>query len=431
MSRPLGLVPPGTVAVGGGLVILGLASYVYLAIAGHTLDTAGMSSVAVLWSIAFAVGPGLFFPIEQEITRLVAGRAVRGDGAGPVLSRGALLAAAILAALLLVLFAAAEPLARRLFDGDTEMVWVLAGAFVGLALAHTTRGVLAGTGAFGWYGAQLSVDGALRMGIAAVLGASGVDSPVWFGLVLVISPIASVLVTVPAVISRASPGANVIWLDLCRGLGLLTVTALLSQLLVNIAVVDVRLLAPADVASAAALLSALVLVRVPLFLFASLQASLLSGLSTAVASGDRRTYRHLLTRTLSVVTALGVIGIGVVITAGPWLTVRLFDAPDVLGRADFGWLGFGTLAYLWAMVLGQGVLALGRHRDQALAWVLGIAVLAAVTLAPGDVVTRVEVGYAVGAFVVAVTLAVVLARTESRPWHRTALSAAIAVGDRP
>jgi len=425
------MLPPGTAAVGSGLAVLGAASYVHLAVAGHTLDPARMSSVAVLWSIVFAIGPGLFFPVEQEITRIVAGRRVHRDGAGPVLRRGALLAAAMLAALLVVLLAGAEPLARRLFDGDTGMVWTLAGAFVGLALAHTTRGILAGTGAFGWYGAQLGIDGALRMGMAVALGVSGVDSALWFSLVLVVAPIASVLFTVPAVLNRARPGSSVVWLDLCRGLGLLTVTALLSQLLVNIAVVDVRLLAPGEVAVAAALLSALVLVRVPLFLFASVQASLLSGVSSAVAARDRATYRRLLTRTLAVVTALGTAGAVVAVIAGPWLSVRLFDAPNVLGRADFAWLGLGTLAYLWAMVLGQGVLALGCHRDQALAWVLGIVVLAVLTLVPGDVVVRVELGYAVGAVAVAAALAVVLARAAARPWPGAGQSAPVAVGDRP
>ena len=87
------MLPPGTAAVGSGLAVLGAASYVHLAVAGHTLDPARMSSVAVLWSIVFAIGPGLFFPVEQEITRIVAGRRVHRDGAGPVLRRGALLAA--------------------------------------------------------------------------------------------------------------------------------------------------------------------------------------------------------------------------------------------------------------------------------------------------------------------------------------------------
>jgi O-antigen/teichoic acid export membrane protein len=411
VRRLLNLLPPGTVAVGGGLAVLGAAAYVHLAIAGHTLDRADMSSVSVLWSIVFSVGPGLFFPIEQEIARLVAARRVAGDPAGPVLRRGAALAGGLLAVLLLVTAAASGPLSDRLLDGDTGLVWALCGAFVGLALAHTTRGVLAGLGHFGWYGIQLGADGALRIAMAAVVGALGVRSALWFGLVLVVAPILSVLLTLPPVRRAIGPGRPVGWTDLVRGLGLLTVSALLAQLVVNVAVINVRLIAPDDAVVAGALLSALVLVRVPLFVFASLQASLLPGLATLVASGDLVGHRRLLTRALGVVTALGAGGGVIAVAVGPWLVRLLFDAPDVLHAADFAWLAAGTVAYLWAMVLGQGVLALGRHRAQALAWVAGTVALVAVTLIPGGIAQRVELAYAIGSVVVAAAMAWVLART--------------------
>jgi O-antigen/teichoic acid export membrane protein len=404
VQRLLGVLPPGTLAVGAGLGVLGVSAYVHLAVAGHTLDPADMSSVSVLWSIVFAVGPGLFFPIEQEVARIVAARRVHGQAPGPVLRRGATLAAVILLALLTALLAGSGPVADRLFAGDRSLVWVLAGALGGLALAHTTRGVLGGLGHFGWYGTQLGVDGALRIAMAGALGALGVASSAWFGLVLVLAPIASVLLTAGPVLRARGTGPQIGWAELCRGLGLLVVSALLAQVVVNVAVVNVRLLDPDDVAVAAALLSALVLARVPLFVFASLQASLLPGLSAAVAAADPAGYRRLLTRALAVVTALALAGAAFAVPLGPWLIRVLFDAPGVLGVADFAWLAAGTCAYLWAMVLGQGVLARGRHRDQALAWVAGTAALVLVTLLPGDVVMRVELGYAVGSLVVVAAL---------------------------
>jgi O-antigen/teichoic acid export membrane protein len=404
VRRLAGVLPPGTLAVGAGLGVLGVAAYIHLAVAGHALDTADMSSVSVLWSIVFSIGPGLFFPIEQEIARIVSARRVHRQPAGPVLRRGAVLAAVILVALLAVLLAGSGLVADRLFDGERSLVWVLAGALGGLALAHTTRGVLAGLGHFGWYGAQLGIDGGLRIAMAAALGTLGVTSSAWFGLVLVLAPITSVLLTAGPVLRARGTGLQIGWAELCRGLGLLVVSALLAQVLVNIAVINVRLLDPDDVAVAGALLSALVLVRVPLFIFASLQASLLPGLSAAVASGDPAGYRRLLARALAVVTALAVVGAAFAVPLGPWLIRVLFDAPGVLGVGDFAWLAAGTCAYLWAMVLGQGVLAQGRHRDQALAWVVGTVALVLVTLLPGDVAQRVELGYAAGSLVVVGTL---------------------------
>ena len=58
----------------------------------------------------------------------------------------------------------------------------------------------------------------------------------------------------------------------------------------------------------------------------------------------------------------------VLILAGPVLIRVLFGAHAVLPRAGFGWLSLGVLAYLFALVLGQGAQAQTRHTGQVLAW---------------------------------------------------------------
>jgi hypothetical protein len=63
-----------------------------------------------------------------------------------------------------------------------------------------------------------------------------------------------------------------------------------------------------------------------------------------------------------------------------------------------------------AMVLGQGAMALSRHRDQLLSWLAGVAVLAVITAVPGEVTMRVVTAYAAGCATVAVVLAIVLVR---------------------
>ncbi|WP_233512366.1 polysaccharide biosynthesis protein [Micromonospora deserti] len=414
MRRLVNLVPPGTLAVGAGLALLGLASYVHLAVAGHSLTEADYSSLSVLWSIVFTLGIGVFLPVEQEVARVVAARRSQGLPPGPVLARGAALAAGVLALMVLAVAAAYRPLADRLFAGDGSMVLVLIGALAAMAVAYTTRGVLSGLQLFPWYGGQLGVDGGLRIGMVALLGLTGVTSPLWYGLVLVIAPLAGVLLTLPPVLRAVGGGVPVAWSALLRGLGLLTVSSLLSQVVVNVGVINVRLLDPSDVATAGALLSALVLVRIPLFVFASLQASLLPGLATSATTGDHAAFHGLLRRALGVVTALGLLGGLGAVLLGPWLVRALFDAPDVLGHGDFAWLAVATLAYLWAMVLGQALLALDRHRAQAVAWTVGVAALIVATLAPLSVALRVELGYTVGSVVVAATMAVLL-RGAGRP----------------
>jgi O-antigen/teichoic acid export membrane protein len=410
MKRLLRLLPPGTIAVGGGLALLGVASYVHLAVAGHQLSASDMSSLSVLWSIVFTVGPGLFLPIEQEVARLVAARRTRGGTPGPVLARGAAVSAAVLALLIATLVAGTNVIADRLFAGDTGLVGVLIGALATLAVAHTTRGVLSGLQIFGWYGTQLGLDGALRMTMVAVLGVAGVTSPVWYAMVLVIAPLAAVVLTASPVLRAIGAGVPVSWRPFLRGFGLLAVSSLLAQVVVNVGVINVRLLAPSDVVTAGALLSALVLIRIPLFVFASLQASLLPGLSASAAAGDQAAFRLLLRRALVVVTALGVTGAVPGILLGPWLIRALFDAPDVLTRVDFAWLAVATLAYLWAMVLGQALLAQDRHRAQALSWAIATGALVVVTLLPMSVALRVEIAYAAASIAAAASMAARLRR---------------------
>ncbi len=417
LTRALGVLPAGTLKVGAGLIVFGGAAYVHLAVAGHSLSTRGMAAMSVLWSIVFLLGLGLFFPVEQEIIRHVAARTEAGEGIGPVVRRAAVLAGGILLATLVPLALAARPLAGKLFDGDVAMVAAMGTAFVALAAVSVSHGVLAGTGRFEVYGGQLAIDGGLRMAFAVVLGVAGVHSPVLFALILTAAPLIAVICTLRPVRTALHPGPAITWKLMCRGLGLLIGSTLLAQLIVNIGVVNAKLLSPGNAAVVGALLSAIILARVPLFIFASLQASLLPGLAGAIAAGGQSRFRRLVIRGAAIVAALGLAGGLVAVILGPWLVQVLFAAHRVLGPADFAWLAAGTLFYMLAMVLGQGAMALSHHRDQLFAWIFGAIVLAAITAVPGEVRLRVEIAYAVSSFTVAATLALVLFVRTARHWR--------------
>ena len=68
-----------------------------------------------------------------------------------------------------------------------------------------------------------------------------------------------------------------------------------------------------------------------------------------------------------------------------------------------------------AMVLGQGAMALNRHRDQLLAWIAGAVVLGVITFLPGEVKLRVEAAYALSSLTVALALTLVLFLRTPRP----------------
>ncbi|MGE5133999.1 MAG: polysaccharide biosynthesis protein [Gemmatimonadota bacterium] len=398
--------PRGTLPVGAGLLVLGAGAYAHLAVAGHTLPVAAMAGMSVLWSVVYLLGLGVFLPVEQEITRQVAARTAEGEGAGGVIRRAAALTAGLLAIIVVALTLAARLLARSLFAGDLAMVGVLGAAVLGLAVTSVSRGALAGRGRFGAYGSQLAVDGALRVALAVTLGLLGVRSAAGFGLILTVAPLLAVAATAPGLRGALRPGPAAGWRAMGGRLGMLVVTMLLAQMVINAAVLSVRLLSPGDPAAVSALLAAAVLARLPLFVFTSVQTSLLPGLAGAAAAGDQARFRQLLARGCAIVTVLG-LGAGVpTALLGPWLTRILFAARPVLGHGDFAWLAAGTLCYLLALVLGQAALALSRHHAQLLSWLIGVAVLAAVTLAPGAVIHRVVLGYAAGSFTVALALAV-------------------------
>jgi O-antigen/teichoic acid export membrane protein len=433
----LSVLPPGTALVGAGTSVLGLASYIQLAAAGRTLPSDRMAGVSVLWTLVFSVGLGLFFPIEQEMTRLVAARVVAGEGTAPVLRRGLATSLGLLAAVCVPVALFAHPIANRLFDGDLSLVGALCAAFGALSVAYVTRGMLAGTGRFAVYGAQLALDGALRVVFSVLLAVAGTHSPLLFAAVLTVPTLLSVGATLPWVLrasregtlaggaARAGAGPVLPWRALGAGLLALIPSTLLAQLLVNISVISVKLLAPDDTAFITALLSAVVLARVPLFVFGSLQASLLRGLSAAVAVGDRAAYRQLLLRTASFTALLGGSGGLVAVALGPWLVPRLFGSPDLLGWTDFAWLSAGTLCYMLASVLGQALQTTGGHGRQLLAWAVGTAALLAVTVSPLPIRDRVEIAYAAGAAITAVLLSVrvtyAVRKQPTRPFGRQAV----------
>jgi O-antigen/teichoic acid export membrane protein len=413
-TRAADQLPAGTLSVGAGLAVLGVGSYAHLAIAGHELTIRGMASMSVLWAIVSCLGIGLFFPVEQELIRHVAARTVSGEGVAPAVRRGSALAGGVLLIVLIPAIAAARPLADQLFGGDVSMMYALCAGFLAVAVVSVARGVLAGLGRFGGYGAQLGIDGVMRVVLSVALAVRHVHSPTAYGLILTAAPLLSAVCTARQTLRGLGPGSPIPWPVMCRGLGMLIGSSLLAQTVVNVAVIDVDLLAPSRPAVVGALLAAMVLARVPIFVFASLQAALLPGLAAAAAARDFRRFRWLLGRASAAVAALGLVGGVLAAVFGPWLGPLLFGVQHVLHWSDFALLAFGTACYMLALVLGQGAIALNRHRDQLFSWIAGGVVLAAVTSLPGDVSLRVEFAYAASSLTVVVLLGIVLLRYRAR-----------------
>src|SRR5260221_11208269 len=105
--------------------------------------------LVAIWGVIFTVAPGFFMPVEQEVSRAIASRGARGQGAGPLVKRAAALGIGLLAILVVACLIAAPALNKDLFDGQ----WLLFLGFLlgggGYFAGHFARGVCSGQRRFG------------------------------------------------------------------------------------------------------------------------------------------------------------------------------------------------------------------------------------------------------------------------------------------
>ena len=153
-------------------------------------------------------------------------------------------------------------------------------------------------------------------------------------------------------------------------------------------------------------ISALVLVRIPLFVFSAIQAALLPGLARLAAVDDRAAYRRRLRSILLLVSGLGLAGLLVVAAAGPWLVELVYGADFRSTRADLIPLALATAAYMLALVLSQALISLRAYRASLAGWAVGsLALMLALLVPVARLELRVGVAFLAGAAVGASWLA--------------------------
>lgn len=409
------VVPRGTLAVGAGLAALGISSFGFLALAARGLSSDAFAELSVVWTVLFTLGPGLFLPLEQEVARELAA----GAGGHGVLRRAAALSALLAVLLTLVTLAATSWVRGQLLGGESGLFVAMILANAALAVVHPSRGLLAGTGRFGRYGLQLGVDGVLRMVGAGVLLAAGVTDVTWYGATLVVSQLVAVGVSLlglrraPATVTADDERGRAVAAGSVRALaaavGLMVVGALAAQGLANLGTLLVKAWSEPG-GAAGRFLTALVLARVPLFLFAALQASLLPGLAEMFARHDLAGVRRAMTRLLAVLVVLAGLGTLVIATLGPDIAALLFGSDYRSERAPLTLLSAGSGVYLVAAAVAQLLLALRARGAYAAGWVMSVAAFAVAVALPGSLPIRVSVAFLIGSGVALVWFALALRR---------------------
>lgn len=408
--------PRQVATVGTGVAVLGLTSFLYLSVVGRALGPADVVPLTTVWVLVNAVGPALFFPLEQEVGRAVAARRAVGLGARPVFLRAVALGGLLLAALGVVCLAAGAPLTNRLFDGETLVLLALFVGSLGLCAEHLTRGAFAGTGDFARYGWQLGIDGVLRLAGAGALALAASTQVGWYAVLLGVSPVLAVLVTAPRPHRLLADGPPAAWQDVGSALGLLVAGSALSQFVVNAAPIAANLLAtPQERARVGIFISALVLVRVPLFAFAAVQAALLPGLAHLAALEDRAGFLRRLRGILVLVGGLGAAGVVGIAALGPWLVTLFYGGQFRSTREDLLPLAVATAAYMLALVLSQALISLRAYRASATGWAVASAAFLLALLVPAHLELRVGLAFLAGAATGAVWLAVAVLERTRRP----------------
>ncbi len=298
---------------------------------------------------------------------------------------------------------------NRLFDGQSLLVVGLLLSLAGYYAEHMARGALAGHGRFRPYGVALAAEGTLRLIGCAILAALGVATAGPYGIVLGCAPLLATAVALRGERDLALPGPEADHRELTRALGWLLAGSVLSQVLANAGPVAVKLLAAdGERAVAGRFLAALIVARVPLFLFTAVLAPALPRLARLAADSDRRGFDAALRRLLVMVAALGVVGTFGALVAGPTVVRTLFGADFELPARHLATLAVGCSAYLLALTLGQALIAVSGHGRVAMSWLAGAIAFGIVTALGSDLVTRVEVGMLAGSAVAAAAMAALL-----------------------
>jgi O-antigen/teichoic acid export membrane protein len=345
-----------------------------------------------MWFAVFALAPGFFLPLEQELGRALSHRRAIGEGGRPVVRRVVGLGGVLVAIVTLCILALSPLIATSYFDGDWFMVVALIAAFAAYAPAHMARGVCSGSGRFREYAVIMGSDGIVRIVLCVVLAVIGVTAVGAYGLAIAISPLFAVAYVYQRKGLRTDPGPPAELREVTPNLGWLLIGSVCAATLLNAGPIAASLLAPEGSNELITAFSyGVLLSRIPLFLFQAVQAALLPRLSQQAARREFTEFRSGLRRLMVVVLGVGLVGTIGAFVLGPWALRLVYDV-DLSGRT-LAMLSLSSAVYMLALATAQAVIALQGHALVALGWVVGVVTfLLGTWLSADEVFRRIEIG---------------------------------------
>jgi len=396
------LVPEGTVPVGIGILVAGIASYAFFKVGQQALGQEDFKPIVALWFATFALAPGFFMPIEQEVGRALAHRRALGQGGAPVIKKVIPLTIGFTVLVSMLVLAGSPWLTRDFFEGYGLVTAALILAFVGYAPAHLARGICSGSGRFVDYGIVMGMDGATRIVGCIVLWLVGVKVVGAYAMVVALAPLLGVGIVYFRGALRTSDGPPATWAEITPNLGWLLGGSILAAALVNAGPIGIDILARSDQAELVTKFgNGVLLARVPLFLFQAVQAALLPRFARLTAHGDLSEFRLAFRRLIIVVVGVGIIGVGGSAALGPFVLRIVYDGG--IDRRTLTLLALGSALYLLAMAIAQAVIALHGHRWVTLGWCVGmVSFVFTAWLSSNDLYLRIEIASVVSSALAAV-----------------------------
>jgi O-antigen/teichoic acid export membrane protein len=402
--------PEGTLPVGIGLLVAGVASYAFIQVATNALGKSEVKPITSLWFATFALAPGFFLPLEQELGRALSHRRAHAEGGRPVVLRVRTLAIALAATVVLAILALSPFLVHSLFAGHWILVVALLMSFTSYAPAHLARGIASGSGRFKAYAIVMGADGAVRIVLCLALAALGVKTVGPYGFAVALGPIPGVLWVYSRRELRTDDGPPADWKEVTPNLGWLLLGSVCAAGLVNAGPLAADLLKNNDPQTRALVQDfsiGVLLSRVPLFMFQAVQAALLPRLSRLAARNEIAEFRSGFKRLMVLVLGVGVVGTTGAFVLGPFVLDKVFNA--TLSRRTLAMLALGSALYMIALALAQAVIALKGHALVALGWGLGMVTFVLVTwLSSDSLFPRVEIGLVSSSVAALVAFAVAL-----------------------
>ncbi len=385
--------PEGTIPVGVGLLVAGLASFAFLRVGKNALGgDEPFSPVLSLWFATFALAPGFFLPLEQELGRALSARRALGHGTKPVVRKVVTLGLGLATLVTLVVLATSPILTRSYFDGDWVMLAALVVAFASYAPVHLARGIASGSGRFKAYAIVMGADGAVRVILCIALAVIGVKTAGPYGMAVAVAPLLGFFYVWARGALHTEDGPPATWKEVTPNLGWLLLGSVFAAGLVNAGPVAANLLKdPSQKDLVTQFGYGVLLSRIPLFLFQAVQAALLPRLSRLAARNELDEFKRGFRKLLILVVAVGVTGTVGAFAVGPFIIRKMYGAD--LSARTMAMLAIGSAVYMLALALAQAVIALRGHALVGIGWGSGMVTFLLVTwLSSDDLFRRIEYG---------------------------------------